>query len=98
MGLRVCTILQGIHRPELPDVHHPRASSILVIRISPLSTTHPVDTAMSLVHKQAILIHVVLFDELGKLIGFLCVVERGHVHDLISRPYKSATISRICID
>jgi hypothetical protein len=42
--------------------------------------------SLRLVHKQAVLVHVILLDELCKLVGFLCVVERVHVQDLVSRP------------
>jgi hypothetical protein len=39
-----------------------------------------------LIHKQAVLVHVILLDELSELVRFLCIVQRIHVHDLISRP------------
>jgi hypothetical protein len=42
--------------------------------------------SLRLVHKQAVLVHVILLDELCKLVGFLCVVEWVHVQDLVSRP------------
>jgi hypothetical protein len=40
----------------------------------------------SLVDKETVVVDVVLLDKLGKLVGFLRVVEWIQVHDLVPRP------------
>lgn len=49
----------------------------------------PHDTSVqndSLVYEQAIVVHIVLLDELCKLVSFLGVIKRIDVQDLVARP------------
>lgn len=41
---------------------------------------------LGLVDEQAVLVHIILLDELGELVGFLGIVERVNVQHLIPRP------------